>query len=193
MSKARLPGAYERLLVRPRSWAGTPTELPASAASFAILLLIFLAELRTPGSVVGGLAAIPLVISTWMLSRRSAGGIAAIALLLVLGEMALKAIDLLTGVVEVAALAIIAGLVHLYASRLDLLFPRVVRPSLDQMLARLSRREKEIVQMTVDGRTAPQIAQLLRISERTVETHLANAYGKLGVSSKFDLVRRAAS
>jgi DNA-binding CsgD family transcriptional regulator len=193
MPKARLPRTYERLLVRPRTWAGTRAELPAAAATFSILVLIFLAELRTPGSVVGGLAAIPLVISTWMLSRRAAGALAVIATLLVVGETALKAIDLLTGVVEVAALAIVAGLVHLYASRFDLLFPRVVRPSLDQMLTRLSGREKEIVQLTVDGRTAPQIAQLLRISERTVETHLANAYGKLGVSSKFDLVRRAAS
>lgn len=193
MPKAKRPNLYERMLIRPRAWAGTRAELPATAACFSILLLIFLAEIRTPGSVVGGLAALPLLISAWMLSRRAARFMVAVALLLVVVEVALKGIDLLTGGVEIAALATLAALVHLYASRFDLLFPRQDRPSLDRLMTRLSRREKEIVQLTVDGRTAPQIAELLRISERTVETHLANAYGKLGVSSKFDLVRRAAS
>jgi DNA-binding CsgD family transcriptional regulator len=43
----------------------------------------------------------------------------------------------------------------------------------------------------VQGQTAREIAKQLFISERTVETHLASAYGKLGVRSKLDLVRRA--
>jgi pimeloyl-ACP methyl ester carboxylesterase/DNA-binding CsgD family transcriptional regulator len=56
----------------------------------------------------------------------------------------------------------------------------------------LSRREREIVALTVAGETAPAIATVLFLSERTVESHLAHAYTKLGVHSKLELSRRAA-
>jgi len=56
----------------------------------------------------------------------------------------------------------------------------------------LSRREREIVALTVAGESAPAIAAALFLSERTVESHLARAYAKLGVHSKPDLARRAA-
>ena len=55
----------------------------------------------------------------------------------------------------------------------------------------LSRREREVVRLAVDGQTALAIGQRLYISDRTVETHLANAYIKLGVQSKLELARRA--
>jgi pimeloyl-ACP methyl ester carboxylesterase/DNA-binding CsgD family transcriptional regulator len=55
----------------------------------------------------------------------------------------------------------------------------------------LSRREREVVRLAVTGQTALEIAKRLYISDRTVETHLANAYIKLGVQSKFELARRA--
>jgi DNA-binding CsgD family transcriptional regulator len=55
----------------------------------------------------------------------------------------------------------------------------------------LSRREREIVRLAVAGQTALEIARRLYISDRTVETHLANAYIKLEVQSKFELARRA--
>jgi class 3 adenylate cyclase/ATP/maltotriose-dependent transcriptional regulator MalT len=58
--------------------------------------------------------------------------------------------------------------------------------------AALSNRELEVARLAATGCSARQIADRLYIGERTVETHLANAYLKLGVSSKLDLVRRAA-
>lgn len=55
----------------------------------------------------------------------------------------------------------------------------------------LTRREREVVRLAADGETGHAIARRLFISERTVETHLENAYAKLGVGSKLELVRRA--
>jgi DNA-binding CsgD family transcriptional regulator/tetratricopeptide (TPR) repeat protein len=55
----------------------------------------------------------------------------------------------------------------------------------------LSRREREVAVLAVEGHTARAIGERLFISERTVETHLANVYAKLGVRSKLELVRRA--
>lgn len=55
----------------------------------------------------------------------------------------------------------------------------------------LTPRERDVVRLAVEGRTARQIGDRLHIGERTVETHLANAYVKLGVASRVDLVRRA--
>jgi len=56
----------------------------------------------------------------------------------------------------------------------------------------LTRREREIIALTMGGETAPAIAAALFLSERTVESHLARAYAKLGVHSKLELARRAA-
>lgn len=58
--------------------------------------------------------------------------------------------------------------------------------------ASLSPREREVARLALEGRTAREIGTQLLIGERTVETHLANAYAKLGVSSRLELVRRAA-
>jgi len=55
----------------------------------------------------------------------------------------------------------------------------------------LSAREREVAVLAAQGCSAREIAERLFIGERTVETHLANAYAKLGVTSKVDLVRRA--
>jgi pimeloyl-ACP methyl ester carboxylesterase/DNA-binding CsgD family transcriptional regulator len=56
----------------------------------------------------------------------------------------------------------------------------------------LSRREREVALLASRGQTAPEIAERLFLSKRTVESHLAAAYLKLGVESKVELIRRAA-
>jgi DNA-binding CsgD family transcriptional regulator len=58
-------------------------------------------------------------------------------------------------------------------------------------LTSLSRRERQVAQLAAEGRTASEIAKQLFIGRRTVESHLAHVYAKLGVRSRLDLVRRA--
>jgi DNA-binding CsgD family transcriptional regulator len=57
--------------------------------------------------------------------------------------------------------------------------------------AALTKREREVVRLALGGGKAKEIAQQLFISERTVETHLAGAYAKLGISSRMELLRLA--
>lgn len=55
----------------------------------------------------------------------------------------------------------------------------------------LTAREKEVLQLTVEGRTAPEISEKLFISTRTVETHRLNMMRKLNVRNLKELVRVA--
>jgi DNA-binding CsgD family transcriptional regulator len=51
-------------------------------------------------------------------------------------------------------------------------------------LPRLTEREHEVAKLAARGWTNRQIASALRLSERTVESHLANIYRKLGVPTR---------
>ena len=53
----------------------------------------------------------------------------------------------------------------------------------------LTPSELRIVRLARDGRTNRQIAQELFVSIKTVEGHLARAYGKLGIASREELDR----
>ena len=48
----------------------------------------------------------------------------------------------------------------------------------------LTPREHQVARLAARGMSASEIAQHLHISERTVESHLANAYAKLGIHSR---------
>ena len=58
---------------------------------------------------------------------------------------------------------------------------------------RLTHREKEVLSVAAEGLTAREIASRLGVRERTVTTHLARIYGKLGVGSRLAAIRLAAS
>lgn len=51
----------------------------------------------------------------------------------------------------------------------------------------LTDREAEVAHLAADGRSDKEIAALLTVSIRTVQSHLAAAYRKLGVSSRAEL------
>jgi DNA-binding CsgD family transcriptional regulator/PAS domain-containing protein len=53
---------------------------------------------------------------------------------------------------------------------------------------KLTRREAEIIEYLMTGRTVGEIARLLHITGRTVKTHITNIYWKTGVSNRVELV-----
>ena len=53
-----------------------------------------------------------------------------------------------------------------------------------RLLQSLTRREIEVLDMLAETETASEIAKKLVVSVRTVESHLANAYRKLGVHNR---------
>lgn len=57
-----------------------------------------------------------------------------------------------------------------------------------QAVEPLSERELEVLRGVARGRTNRAIAQALGISDRTVQGHLANIFGKLHVSSRTEMV-----
>jgi two-component system, NarL family, nitrate/nitrite response regulator NarL len=55
----------------------------------------------------------------------------------------------------------------------------------------LTGREREVLRMTADGRSAPRIAAELHLSTATVKTHLQSLYEKLGVRDRAAAVATA--
>jgi DNA-binding CsgD family transcriptional regulator len=71
----------------------------------------------------------------------------------------------------------------------------VMRPYLARIYSRfrnaLTAREGEVLRWVAAGKSDAQIGAILRISVRTVQKHLQNAYDKLGVESRTAAVMRA--
>jgi LuxR family transcriptional regulator len=55
----------------------------------------------------------------------------------------------------------------------------------------LSKREKEVLRWSAEGKTSSEIALILSISERTVTFHVVNAIQKLNVNNKISAAIRA--
>ena len=55
----------------------------------------------------------------------------------------------------------------------------------------LSPRELEVVKLIAEAFTNRQIAETLRVSEKTVESHRANVFRKLGMRDRVEIVRYA--
>ena len=55
----------------------------------------------------------------------------------------------------------------------------------------LTPREEEVVKLVAEANTTKQIAELLHLSEKTVESHRANVLRKLGMRDRVQLVRYA--
>jgi len=73
-----------------------------------------------------------------------------------------------------------------------LLRQHLLEASLGQKIngsARLTRREKEVLQLIIEEHTTKEIANMLYISNSTAETHRLNIIRKLGVRNTAGLVR----
>ena len=57
--------------------------------------------------------------------------------------------------------------------------------------SRLTRREREILQLVAEGHSNAQLAKLLWVTEQTVKFHLSNIYRKLDVSNRTEAARWA--
>jgi DNA-binding NarL/FixJ family response regulator len=62
-----------------------------------------------------------------------------------------------------------------------------------EVAAELTSRERQVLELLSDGHTMRKVATRLSISPRTVETHVANIYRKLGVRTRVQAVSRAAT
>lgn len=58
-------------------------------------------------------------------------------------------------------------------------------------LERLSARERDVVQQVVEGKSSAEIARVLHLSPKTVDTYRSRAMAKLGVTDLAGLVRFA--
>lgn len=76
---------------------------------------------------------------------------------------------------------------YLHAVMAELLLPRHVQ----ECLAEITMREKEVLSWTAEGKTAFEIAKILSLSERTVNFHVNNVVAKLGASNKTHAAAKA--
>jgi DNA-binding CsgD family transcriptional regulator len=174
-----------RFVVRPNALAAGPWDLLVAAVCCALLVGILVAELATPQTVVGALGLLPLLSAMWLLSGRSAALVAATSLLVFAASVGLEPNNRLTIVLIGVATCVAAAVTRLQATALA----RSV--STGPRTAGLTPRETEVAHLAGQAYTAAEIGARLHIGERTVETHLANTYMKLRISSRRELIRMA--
>ena len=63
----------------------------------------------------------------------------------------------------------------------------------DRTAARLTTREREVMDLLTSGATNPEMADRLFLSRKTVERHVSNVLAKLGVRNRAELAGRARS
>jgi len=189
------------LLVRPCGLAGSQVEMAMASACAGALGAVLLVEIVTPNDVVASTAFLPLVAAMWTLSRRLAQVVALEAALVFALVLVSEVGNRPTVAVIGAVGLVIAVVVRIYATTLARLLgaprngadavPGDRWPALDLQVSggvdALTRREVEVATLASRGYTAAEIGGQLHISERTVESHLANAYTKLAIHSRSGL------
>jgi DNA-binding NarL/FixJ family response regulator len=90
-----------------------------------------------------------------------------------------------------AVRAVRRGEPFLTTSAQQALIKDVLERGTDEREEDLTPREEEIVKLVAEAHTTRQIAEILHLSEKTVENHRGNAMRKLGMRDRVELVRYA--
>lgn len=92
-----------------------------------------------------------------------------------------------------AIYAVWRGMIYVHPSMMRLIMStdRPTPPPAQRYTEPITVREKEILSLIARGYTNRQIAAMLHISTRTVETHRANLMEKLNLHSRIELARYA--
>jgi DNA-binding NarL/FixJ family response regulator len=80
------------------------------------------------------------------------------------------------------------AMIQRFVEPADMPGPSVPAAPRDQNRSPLSRREREIVNLTAQGFKNGDMAAKLALSEQTVKNHLHNIFDKLGVTDRLELV-----
>ena len=194
-----------------RRWLGVLEFLYVSPARVLIgclvsLAAIFAVDMSTPKSdYFANLYIVPAAIAAAVLPPKRAAAALASALGLQITGLLLQrssVASVLAGagslifVVVVLRLLSLAGRQATYGSQgaARVALSGTELGTLDNQLQRLTKRERQVAELVAEGRSAREIARHLHIGRRTVETHVARTYAKLGITSRVELIlRRAAS
>lgn len=141
------------------------------------------------------LAVVPVAVVSWFAERFWVPILAAVALTTSItattGNLSVQsAAAVIVACVSVAAIVRLALQARVApppppATRLS-----IVKEPVAEGPKRLTARERQVIELAAGGLTAREIGLRLFIGERTVETHLGNAYTKLGIGSKRELIQR---
>jgi DNA-binding CsgD family transcriptional regulator len=180
--------------------------VPVSAGCLVALLLIFVGDATTPPTIVlTPLYVVPAAAAAALLPSRSALCVCSGAIALQTAGQLMQRSTVDSMLAGIGTLMLVFVLVRLLSvSRAAAKGRRLAvahrltseEPgygSLNGKLQLLTKREREVSDLVVEGRSAREIARLLHIGRRTVETHKARAYAKLGVTSRVDLILKTAA
>jgi len=79
------------------------------------------------------------------------------------------------------------------ANRRDrIVVKNLVAEGLGRLHGAFTKREIEVLTLVIEGKSSKEVADMLYVSKRTVDFHLANIYDKLQVSNRVQAFRRAA-
>jgi DNA-binding CsgD family transcriptional regulator len=194
-----------------RRWLGVLEFLYVSPARVLIgclvsLAAIFAVDMSTPKSdYFANLYIVPAAIAAAVLPRKRAAGALACALGLQITALLLQRSTVASVLAGAGSLIFVIVVLRLlsFASRrakygslgaARVASSRTELGTLDNQLQRLTKRERQVAELVAEGRSAGEIARHLHIGRRTVETHVARTYAKLGITSRVELIlRRAAS